>query len=64
MVSLTCHAFALVWLVADTVASPWSTANYVRNTLSTALRSREAYQVNLLLGGFGDDSESKESPQV
>lgn len=45
-------------------ASPWSTANYVRHQLATALRSRNAYQVNMLLGGFGDDKNGNEAPQL
>eukprot|EP00049_Salpingoeca_infusionum_P017686 m.354005 g.354005 ORF g.354005 m.354005 type:complete len:193 (+) comp16895_c0_seq1:60-638(+) len=33
-------------------ASPTATANFVRTTLAEALRSRGAYQVNLLVAGY------------
>mmetsp|Transcript_14904 Transcript_14904/g.38180 ORF Transcript_14904/g.38180 Transcript_14904/m.38180 type:complete len:215 (-) Transcript_14904:276-920(-) len=48
----------------DTESSPWSNANYVRHQLAEALRSRNAYQVNLLIGGHGVDKEGNEKPQL
>lgn len=36
-------------------ASPHAAANYTRTQLATALRSRNSYQVNLLLGGYDED---------
>jgi len=44
--------------------SPWSTANYTRHQLATALRSRNSYQVNMLVGGYGDDKDGTEAPQL
>eukprot|EP00052_Salpingoeca_macrocollata_P030799 m.320967 g.320967 ORF g.320967 m.320967 type:complete len:197 (+) comp24730_c0_seq1:159-749(+) len=35
--------------------STWATANYVRKYLADTLRTRDAYQVNLLLAGCDDD---------
>eukprot|EP00038_Savillea_parva_P007046 m.167522 g.167522 ORF g.167522 m.167522 type:complete len:199 (+) comp12838_c0_seq1:76-672(+) len=48
----------------ETETSPWSNANFVRHNLASALRTRDMYQVNLLLGGFGSDSEGKVTPQL
>lgn len=41
-------------------ASPGATANYVRKNLADALRSRSAYQVNLLIAGY----DAKDGPQL
>jgi len=37
--------------------SPKAAANWTRNSLAESLRSRGAYQVNLLLGGFDTETE-------
>jgi 20S proteasome subunit beta 4 len=47
------------------VASPWSNANYVRSTLANALRSKNSYQVNLLVGGFeANEADEHPGPQL
>ena len=38
--------------------STHAAANYTRGELAKALRSRSAYQVNVLIAGFDDDPES------
>lgn len=45
-------------------ATPWSNANYVRRELATSLRSKGAYQVNLLIGGYGNEGSSNPGPQL
>lgn len=45
-------------------ATVWSNANYIRTQLATALRSRGAYQVNLVVGGYSKDDDEKPGPQL
>eukprot|EP00041_Stephanoeca_diplocostata_P012892 m.217584 g.217584 ORF g.217584 m.217584 type:complete len:199 (+) comp19131_c0_seq4:48-644(+) len=47
-----------------TTSTPWSNANYVRHELAQSLRSRGPYQVNLLLGGYGEEGCSNPGPQL
>lgn len=42
----------------DRALSTHAAANFLRHELATALRSRNSYQTNLLLGGFDDDGEN------
>lgn len=46
------------------VASPWSTANFVRSQLANALRSKDSKQVNMIVGGFGAEGDAHPGPQV
>jgi hypothetical protein len=46
------------------VASPWSTANFVRTSLAKALRSKDSKQVNLIVAGHAPESEDHAGPQV
>ena len=39
------------------VASPWANANFVRRQLAEALRSRNSYNVNMLIGGYAEGGE-------
>ena len=46
------------------IASPWSTANFVRSSLAKALRSKDSKQVNLIVCGHASETETHPGPQV